>query len=77
MSMQFPGPINRLRACPSCGSRRLVVALYGLQQDPLGGEPYLECEGCCSVVRELSMTECRSLNDTLEGQVIIARQFSR
>lgn len=69
MSMQVKGPINKLKACPGCKSELLVVVVYGGQRD----ETYLECEGCCSVVQQLSRDDTRSLLKTTEGQIILGR----
>jgi hypothetical protein len=56
MSMVFSTPLEKLRRCPSCRSRRLVVEVYRDQRRPVYEgryESYLECEGCYSVVCEL------------------------
>ena len=56
MSMEFKKPLRDLTRCPSCRSRRLVVAVYRPRTHGAGtnwSERYLECEGCCSVVAEL------------------------
>ena len=76
MSMEFKKPIEKLTRCPECRSRRLVVAMYGLKKDPLGGKPILECEGCYSVVRELRQKDVRALRGTPEGRAIINRELS-
>jgi hypothetical protein len=75
--MELRVPVEKLERCPSCRSRRLVVAVYRLQEDPLGGDPTLECEGCCSVVRDLSPAELLRMRDTEAGKKILAREMSR
>jgi hypothetical protein len=75
MSMRFKGPINKLKVCPACGSPKLVAAVYGLNRDPLGsGNPVIECEGCYSVVIELTKSERLSLQKTPEGRAILERE---
>ena len=72
--MDFRIPIQLLKRCPSCRSRRLVLVLYGLKRDPLGGIPTLECEGCCTVVRELSGAQVAAMRKTAAGRAIIDRE---
>lgn len=51
-----------------------LAAMYGLDKDPLGGQPVLECEGCMSVVKELTKPEALSLRKTPEGLAILERE---
>jgi hypothetical protein len=77
MSMKLSCPVNKLSVCPECGSRRLVVARYGRDEDEFGYEHYLECEGCCSVVAGLGSRQLLSLKKTPEGRTILARELMR
>lgn len=74
MSMEFRTPLHKLTRCPSCRSRRLVVAVYSPRKHRGGTnweERWLECEGCYSVVCELP--DCGCLNGILHPSVLARR----
>lgn len=70
--MQLKVPVENLERCPECRSRRLVVANYG----PYAPTPFLECEGCWTVVKELIKKEVARMRSTPFGRRILARKLS-